>query len=192
MENIHDLNALKNKQLIKKYEDVINSLNENINRELGRDLTAKEAFGLFANSVGLNLAKNHFILFKEAFKNSNISHFNEEDWSEINTKYNMQFTTKVMKENNHTINKKIFFDNLKTNEVIILSVIFGIVVGLIFGYIFGENQFYYKGKRINPENSEDYSVLTIFKFNYLLFFCSFIISSGLCYLYFIKKNNDEN
>lgn len=75
----------KQKSVIDQYTKVLNDLNSNINEQLGRDLTPKEAFGLFANSVGLQVAEQHYNLFKKAFENTNIT--NNENWNNLYNKY---------------------------------------------------------------------------------------------------------
>lgn len=81
--------------------------------------------------------------------------------------------------------------NMTKQEQLILITIIGIVAGLLLGYITGENQYYTStGRRINL-NNVDIDSVKIFKFNYLLFFCGFIISSGLSYLLISRKFNKQ-
>lgn len=75
----------KQKSVIDQYTKVLNDLNSNINEQLGRDMNPNEAFGLFANSIGLQVAEQHFNMFKKAFENSNIP--NNENWNTLYNKY---------------------------------------------------------------------------------------------------------
>lgn len=90
--------------------------------------------------------------------------------------------------------KSLFRFNLKKmtkQEQLILTVIIGIIVGLFFGYIIGENQYYSPtGRRINLSNINNNSV-KVFKFNYLLFFCGFVISSGTSYLLISRMSQQK-
>lgn len=77
---------------------------------------------------------------------------------------------------------RLNLNNMTKQEQLILITIIGIVAGLLLGYITGENQYYTPtGRRINLNNADIDSV-KVFKFNYLLFFCGFAITSGISYL----------
>lgn len=90
--------------------------------------------------------------------------------------------------------KKIFSFNLQKmtrQEQLVLTVIIGVIAGLLFGYITGEYQYYNpRGTRINLDNINNSSV-KVFKFNYLLFFCSFIICSGVSYLFVSRMSQQK-
>ncbi|GAA5091488.1 hypothetical protein GCM10023210_18930 [Chryseobacterium ginsengisoli] len=86
---------------------------------------------------------------------------------------------------------RVNFKNMTKQEYLVLILIVGIVIGLFLGYITGENQYFNAiGNRINVSNVNDNSV-KVFKFNYLLFFCGFIISSGLSYLLISIKSKKQ-
>lgn len=79
------------------------------------------------------------------------------------------------------------FKNLTNKEITIISIVLGTIVALILGYTFGEVQYITsKGYRLKEPN--DYTN-EVFKINYLLFFCGFIISAGLSYLFLTRKIN---
>ena len=84
----------------------------------------------------------------------------------------------------------MIFNKLNNQEIKIVSIIVGVLVGLLLGYIFGETQYYnFKGHRIN-ENYISNSTVKVFKFNYLLFICGLIVSSGISYLTLNKIKKD--
>lgn len=173
----------KETKVIKQYSDVIAELNQNTNNELGRDIKPNEAFGLFVNSVGAAVGKQHFKLFREAFKLSKISDFNDVEWESMYKRYfKSEFktpnTTNMDKPN---FSKLKYLENLNDKEIIILSVIIGTIIGLILSIVFGETQYYSpKGHKVSKKYSD--SIVEVFKFNYFLFLCGFIICSGASYL----------
>ncbi|MDY3521073.1 hypothetical protein PG644_05425 [Riemerella anatipestifer] len=80
----------------------------------------------------------------------------------------------------------MIFNKLNNQEIKIISIIVGVLVALLLGYLFGETQFYnFIGHRVD----EDFvgSTVKVFKFNYLLFICGFIVSSGITYLLLNNK-----
>lgn len=84
----------------------------------------------------------------------------------------------------------MIFKKLNKQEIKIVSIIVGVLVALLLGYLFGETQFYnFKGHRINESYVSD-STVKVFKFNYLLFICGFIVSSGISYLILNKDRKD--
>ena len=74
---------------------------------------------------------------------------------------------------------------MSVKEVQIISIITGAMFCIILGYLFSETQYYTGGgKKVFIET--EYSVR---KFNYIVGLVSFIISSGLTYLFLNKKYN---
>lgn len=73
------------KKVIDEYTKVLNSLNNDINDNLKRNVKAEEAFGLFANTVGLQVAEQHFNMFKKAFENTEIDP--NANWNSLYNKY---------------------------------------------------------------------------------------------------------
>ncbi|MCA6068719.1 hypothetical protein JI747_016245 [Chryseobacterium sp. RG1] len=95
---------------------------------------------------------------------------------------NFQDVSTIDRFLSHKSKFRLNLKNMTKQEQLILITIIGIVAGLLLGYITGENQYYTPtGRRINLNNADIDSV-KIFKFNYLLFFCGFAITSGVCYL----------
>ena len=79
------------------------------------------------------------------------------------------------------------FKNLTNKEITIISIVLGVIVALILGYTFGEVQYITpRGYRLKEPND---STNEVFKINYLLFCCGFIISGGLSYLFLTRKIN---
>lgn len=76
----------KHRQLVKKYQDVIQELNTNMNDQLQRDIKPNEAFGLFVNSVDAHVAEQQFNFFKQAFDNAKIP-MQDQNWDSIYDKY---------------------------------------------------------------------------------------------------------
>jgi len=84
--------------------------------------------------------------------------------------------------------------NLNHNEIIILSVVIGVFMALIMGYVFSSDYYIDNGGHKVYGQSEYYTVSS--EFNYILSFGSFIIVSGISYLYlnkrgFPKKDKNE-
>ncbi len=78
--------------------------------------------------------------------------------------------------------------DLNNNETIIFSIVLGVIIALALGYITGETQYITaKGYRLKEATEHTFEV---YKINYLIFFCGFIISSGVSYLY-LKKRKDK-
>lgn len=75
----------KHSKAIDETEKVLRRLNDNINNEAGRDITPREAFSLFGNSIGFGKAEQNFNLFKEAFNRLNIPQ--DESWDVIYDKF---------------------------------------------------------------------------------------------------------
>ena len=83
---------------------------------------------------------------------------------------------------------KIFTINLSSDEIIIVSVIFGIITALIFGSIFGETIYYHNnGNRGNSDNFD----FSEFHLSYIALTVSFIISTGITYILLNRKNGEK-
>ena len=79
--------------------------------------------------------------------------------------------------------KKYNLKTLNKEEVIVLSIVIGTLLAILFGYIFGETQYYHKNVRVYYEAVDNY-----YAFNYTLGIASFIICSGISFLYLSKIN----
>jgi len=77
--------------------------------------------------------------------------------------------------------------NLNSNEIIILSVVIGVFIALVLGYIFPQKYDIIRGIKVHGKRHDDFS-----EFNYLLAFCSFVITLGISYIYLIRKSNERN
>ncbi|MVO08562.1 hypothetical protein GOQ30_05225 [Flavobacterium sp. TP390] len=83
---IYNPDDVRHKAIVKKYVDTIKSINSPIVKDFNKVLTAKEAFGLFVNQVGLEVAKKQFNLFKKAYEQAGIS-VNNSNWNAIYISY---------------------------------------------------------------------------------------------------------
>ena len=95
---------------------------------------------------------------------------------------------------------KVKLADLCKKETIIISIIIGTFIALILGYLFGETKYlignFGKSDFISKDvffdrYNGDYDLYLDkrFNFNYLVAIASFIITSGLTYLYISKRNN---
>jgi hypothetical protein len=81
--------------------------------------------------------------------------------------------------------------NLKSDIIIIVSLIIATVISVSLGFIFGETKYYLyeNGKRIDI-NVPPYTY-NEFYFNYIISLSSFIIIGGLTYIYLKTKSKNE-
>lgn len=83
---VYNPDNLKHIAVVRKYADIIRSMNIPIVKDFNHVLTAKEAFGLFVNQVGLDVAKKQFNFFKKAYEQADISSDNS-NWNTIYFRY---------------------------------------------------------------------------------------------------------
>jgi len=119
--------------------------------------------------------------------------------SVFRVKNNINFNNKLNIQKNRAKNlfenqiirriKKIGITDLRTDEIIISSIIIGTFIALIIGYHFGEtNYFLYNGRRAFNENY----LYKVFHFNYLLAIPTFIVVTGIIYIYLNRKRKKNN
>lgn len=80
------------------------------------------------------------------------------------------------------------------NEIILISIVIGTLVALILGSIFTKHYDVIDGIKVYGKQNKDYYGYKHFEyseFNYLLAFATLIITSGIGYLYLIKKSTSK-
>lgn len=94
----------------------------------------------------------------------------------------------VISSKNINLKENLMFPkSLTTKEIYVISLIFGSIFCILLGYLFGETQYFKaSGKRVFFETKHSYRM-----FNYVVGLISFIISSGICYLFLSKKYNKD-
>jgi hypothetical protein len=76
--------------------------------------------------------------------------------------------------------KKPQMVKLKSDEIIIGSIVVATIIAINLGYYYGETQYFHiSGLRVNQNRHYDYSE---FHYNYLISMAGFIISGGILYL----------
>ena len=100
---------------------------------------------------------------------------------------NYSNTIKMIKQSKFI--KNLNSNSLSSDEIIIVSVVFGVIVALIFGSVFGETIYYYNNGSRGDSKDFDYNE---FHLNYISLFSSFIITSGLSYILLKRKNKKSD
>lgn len=95
---------------------------------------------------------------------------------------NTENASNVFKSSQFIKNNINWLNSLTHNEIIIISVIIGILVFLLFGYGFSETV-----KKFHSNGRYNY----VTEFNFILGFTSFIITSGITYLFLNSKRKNR-
>jgi hypothetical protein len=96
-------------------------------------------------------------------------------------------------KNLQNILNKDKFKNLSKDEIIIASIITGTIIAVLLGFVFGETQYFSADgeKYYNIENRLDEDNFEKFyAFNYVIGITSFLIFSGISFLYLSRKKTD--
>jgi hypothetical protein len=112
------------------FSDIIKSMNTPIVEDFNHVLTAKEAFGLFVNQVGDDVAKKQFNFFKKAYEQADIS--SDSNW---NTIYISHFSVDKDFVKNDIANKTSILDKVKKwckDNSILFIFLYLIVAPIIF------------------------------------------------------------
>ena len=88
-----------------------------------------------------------------------------------------------------------YFKMMNSKDIIIFSIILGVLVGLCFGYLFGDTKYLIKkgvvvSQEYYIEKGLSKHLNKYFNFNYIIGVASFIITTGVSYLYLSKKGSE--
>ena len=113
----------KHQSIVRKYSKVMQDLNQNVNTDFGTNLSPKEMLGLFASSVGFDVAEKHFNFFKQAFEDSNIPVEEQVNWDNLYNRYfepakNFSFTTQDEVVETPTTVEEVKEQDAETNSII--------------------------------------------------------------------------